>query len=416
MGDAQDHQDMREDEEDLFGEEDFEGSEEAKELPNVIPKCHKKPTVSEIVAHNRSHTPYRSWCKHCVAGRAPNLPHQPRRPDQGALNNEIAADYCFLRNAARDVSQPVLVDRDRRTGIYIAHAVNFKGAGVEWIAKQMLRDVRKCGYHGRVVSKTTGEPAILDLMGEVARLRGDLPTVLEHGAPGDSQSNGFVERAIRSVEDMIRTHKLALEEKIGEVLKVDTAAMAWLVEHCADILNKCQQGKDGRTPYERLRGKQFSGSMLEFGSQVMLKVMDKVSGGVMQERWVEGTWLGSRFTTLEHLVARMSGLGLCVTFRSRQPWKIWTEPPVTHTPRKAFNVTAGWTYPDLKQCQNQKSIAPLQNPIRVVPFLEQCSSPEPCWKGMVILRDANDATPCDVDRLMAQVVTLEIAADAWRLL
>ena len=59
---------------------------------------------------------------------------------------------------------------------------------------------------------TDGEPAILDLMGEVARLRGDLPTVLEHGAPGDSQSNGFVERAIRSVEDMIRTHKLALEE------------------------------------------------------------------------------------------------------------------------------------------------------------------------------------------------------------
>ena len=156
MGDAQDHQDMREDVEDLFGEEDFEGSEEAKELPNVIPKCHKKPTVSEIVAHNRSHTPYRSWCKHCVAGRAPNLPHRPRRPDQGALKNEIAADYCFLRNAARDVSQPVLVARDRRTGIYIAHAVPFKGAGVEWIAKQMLRDVRKCGYHGRVVFRTDG--------------------------------------------------------------------------------------------------------------------------------------------------------------------------------------------------------------------------------------------------------------------
>ena len=125
--------------------------------------------------------------------------------------------------------------------------------------------------------------------------------------PLRSQSNGFVKRAIRSVEDMIRTHNLALEEKIGEVLKIDIEAMAWLVEHCADILSKCQQGKDGRTPCERLRGKQLSGSMLEFGSQVMmLKVMDKVSGGVMQERWVEGTWLGSRFTTLEQLVARKS--------------------------------------------------------------------------------------------------------------
>ena len=159
MGDAQDHKDMREDEEDLFGEEDFEGSEEAKELPNVTPKCHKKPTVSEIVAHNRSHTPY-----------SPNFPHRPRRPDQGALKNEIAADYCFLRNAARGVSQPVLVARDQRTGIYIAHAVPFKGAGVEWIAKQF---------------RTDGEPAILDLMGEGARLRVDLPTVLEHGGQFD---------------------------------------------------------------------------------------------------------------------------------------------------------------------------------------------------------------------------------------
>ena len=45
-----------------------------------------------------------------------------------------------------------------------------KEAGVEWIAKKMLRDVRKCGYHGKVVFRTDGEPAILDLMGEVARL------------------------------------------------------------------------------------------------------------------------------------------------------------------------------------------------------------------------------------------------------
>ena len=45
--------------------------------------------------------------------------------------------------------------------------------------------------------------------------------------------------------------------------------------------------------------------MLEFGSQVMLKVTDK-AGGVMQERLVDGTWFGSRFATLEHLVVRKS--------------------------------------------------------------------------------------------------------------
>ena len=156
MGDARGHRDMREGEEDLFGEEGCEGSEEANELPTVIPKCHRKPTVSEIVANNRSHAPHRSWCKRCVADRAPNLPHRPKQPDPGPLKNEIAADFCFLRNAARDVSQPVLFARDRRTGIYIAHAVPFTGAGVERIAKQMLRGVRKCRYHGRIVFRTNG--------------------------------------------------------------------------------------------------------------------------------------------------------------------------------------------------------------------------------------------------------------------
>ena len=67
-----------------------------------------------------------------------------------------------------------------------------------------------------------------------------------------------MERAIRSVEDLTVTHKLALEDKIGEVLKVDTAAMACLVEHCADILSKCQHGKDGRTPSERVAGENSS--------------------------------------------------------------------------------------------------------------------------------------------------------------
>ena len=191
---------------------------------------------------------------------------------------------------------------------------------------------------------------------------------------------------------MIRTHKLALEE-IFEVLKVDTAAMAWLIEHCAAIFNKCQQGKDGRTPYERLWGKQFSGSMLEFGSQVMLK-------------------LDSRFTTLEHLVARKSD-GVVVRTRAvrdfQKPPTVEDFAPQGVQRHRRLHVPRPEAVPEPEEHR-------LQHPIRVVPFLEQCTSPEPCWKGMVIPRDAHVATPCDVDRLTAQVVTLQIAADAWRLL
>ena len=143
-------------------------------------------------------------------------------------------------------------------------------------------------------------------MGEVARLRGDLPTVLEASPVRDSQSNGFVERAVRSIEEMVRTHKIGLEAKIGGKLDTSHSAIGWMIEHWADILNKCQVGKDGRTPYERLKGEKYGGTFMEFGSLVMLRLADKPQGGRMQERWIEGIWLGSRFNTLEHLVSRRS--------------------------------------------------------------------------------------------------------------
>ena len=77
-----------------------------------------------------------------------------------------------------------------------------------------------------------------DFMGEVGRLRGDLPTVLGASPVGDSESNGFVERAERSVEEMIRTHKIVLEGKKGEKLNISHSATGRMIEHCAGILNK----------------------------------------------------------------------------------------------------------------------------------------------------------------------------------
>ena len=133
----------------------------------------------------------------CPRGRQTFLT-EPRNPDQSAIKKEIAADYCFLRDVSGGPSQPVLMGRDRRTGMFFAHAVPYKGAGVERVAQQMARDISKCGYHGRVVLRSDQEPASQDLMEEVARLHGDLPTVLEASPvsgfaarPGDQSSDGL---------------------------------------------------------------------------------------------------------------------------------------------------------------------------------------------------------------------------------
>ena len=228
---------------------------EAREIPHTAPKTWEAADWREIEEQNRTHIPFRSWCKFFVSAGAPKLPHRARDPDQSAIKNEIAAGYCFLSDVSGGPSQPVLVGRDRRTGMFLPMRSLTRELELNGWRKQMAREISKCGYHGRVVLRSDQEPTLQDLMGEVTRLCGNLPTILEASLVGDS-------------------------------------AIGWVIEHYADILNKCQVGKDGRTPYERLKG----GTFMEFGSLVMLRVTDKPKVGCCRSD-------GTR-AYLEHLVSR----------------------------------------------------------------------------------------------------------------
>ena len=92
-------------------------------------------------------------------------------------------------------------------------------------------------------------------------------------------------------------------------MKISTThpVFPWLVEHAGDLLTKYSIGRDGRTAYERLKEKKASGEMYEFGSFVMHRLNGKVPGGVIQERFFEGVWLGRRFGSGEHVVAMQDG-------------------------------------------------------------------------------------------------------------
>ena len=60
------------------------------------------------------------------------------------------------------------------------------------------------------------EAAFKSLVSEVAHMRGDAVTISEHSAVGDSQGNDFIERAVRTVEEMERTSKLDLDSLISQ--------------------------------------------------------------------------------------------------------------------------------------------------------------------------------------------------------
>ena len=70
------------------------------------------PTKSEIAEHYPLHLQYRSWCKHCVAGKARSSQHKAKDPEVERLGVTMNADYAFMGgeyNEEEDGMQPSLI-------------------------------------------------------------------------------------------------------------------------------------------------------------------------------------------------------------------------------------------------------------------------------------------------------------------
>ena len=68
------------------------------------------PTHAERMDHEVGHLPFRTWCGHCVVGKAAMAPHLRHRPRAGAIDDEgamtISIDLRFLDDD-RDMRQLV---------------------------------------------------------------------------------------------------------------------------------------------------------------------------------------------------------------------------------------------------------------------------------------------------------------------
>ena len=65
----------------------------------------------------------------------------------------------------------------------------------------------------------------------------------------------MIERENLTVEGQIRVLKDAFETRIKNKITADHPLLSWLVEFAAVLVNRYEVGHDGKTPYERLRGK-----------------------------------------------------------------------------------------------------------------------------------------------------------------
>ena len=90
--------------------EDVFVGDEAELLKKVT--LDMRPTQEEVNLHNTTHLPYRSWCPHCVRGKARRRNHRMRkRKEQGGVP-VISMDYIWLKG------KRVMVKMRKRVTLY----------------------------------------------------------------------------------------------------------------------------------------------------------------------------------------------------------------------------------------------------------------------------------------------------------
>ena len=103
----------------------------------------------------------------------------------------------------------------------------------------------------------------------------------------------MAEKAIQSVQDQVRELKLALEKRWGIQIPLRHSVIPWVVEYAAFLLNWYEVGHDGKTAYERLKGKRAKTLGIEFGEGFHWRMKQaKGALGTLDSLWSDGVLLG----------------------------------------------------------------------------------------------------------------------------
>ena len=151
-----------------------------------------------------------------------------------------------------------------------------------------------------------GEPSTKSLVRSVANARVHR-TLPRHGPPHSHQSQGPVEACIQIYRGIFVANKLAWEAGIGCRLLLRHPAVMWLIRHVAWLITRYNTGRDGCSPFRRIFGKPYNGSICKFGEQVHYKLSGHPSSRV-EPRWELGAWVGKTELKDEHLLGTLSGI------------------------------------------------------------------------------------------------------------
>ena len=112
--------------------DDDEETDEAV-IPNTLPSP-DAPSRQELAWHNIDHATFRSWCKHCVAGKAKACPHAARSREEMEEKTipTLGLDYAFMSNQGSQEAEEwseckILAMKDDKLKYFFAVPIPQKG-------------------------------------------------------------------------------------------------------------------------------------------------------------------------------------------------------------------------------------------------------------------------------------------------
>ena len=278
----------------------------------------KAPTKKEREEHERTHVPYRSWCKHCVRGRGRNKHHARIAEDadeeeKSRKVGRVSMDYVFMSKKDRaEGKNPVLAMIDERSGAVFARAVGRKGVGenreMEWLIKSIVEETEEWGYRGQdMILKNDQEPSIEALAKAISDMRVG-KTIPELAPRGESQANVKAEDAGRRVREYARVYKDQLEDRIQGIIEPGDPIMQWIIRWAGMVISRYVVGPDGKTAYERIRGRKCRTDVVKIGEKVLYRKLKAARGGKVESDWEEGVWLGHNNRSSQVVIGTQDGV------------------------------------------------------------------------------------------------------------
>jgi hypothetical protein len=231
-----------------------------------------------------------------VKAKGKDLDHRKAVTEDRGIS-EYAFDYFFPGDEL-GFKLTILGGRERLTGMNFATAVPTKGGSGRFPVDKALDFIEEIGdANAKVILKNDQEPSIQYFIKDLIEQRVEGRTILEESPVKSSGSNGVVERGVQGCEGHLRALLLALEERTGVIIDPRMQIVSFMPEYAAYLMNRLEVGKDGKTAYERVKGKKATVLGIEFGE----KLKDKLQK--INARWEFGIFVGVRRRSGEVWVA-----------------------------------------------------------------------------------------------------------------